>query len=113
GDLETFPRTSEEILFGYLHLVQREVSGVAGENAPFLLHGTARATLEGALDDERADAGRIAIALLRQIRPGEHKEVVGDVGERDPAFLAAQHVATAFLDRGRLNAAGVTAGGWL
>ena len=43
-------------------------------------------------------------------RPGEHEEVVGDVGERDPHLLAGQDVAIALLDRDGLNAAHVAAG---
>ena len=38
------------------------------------------------------------------IGPGDDEEVVGDVGERDPRFLAVQDVAIALLDGGRLDA---------
>ena len=69
--------------------------------------------LKRALDDEGAQAGRIALLLLLEIGPGEDEEVVGDVGERDPALLAGEHVAIALLDRRRLDAARVAAGGRL
>ena len=43
----------------------------------------------------------------------EDEEVVGDVGERDPHLLAGDDVAVALLDRHRLDAAHVAAGGRL
>ena len=39
--------------------------------------------------------GGIALLLLLEVGPGEDEEVVGDVGERNPALLAVQDVAVA------------------
>ena len=47
--------------------------------------------------------------LLVDIGPGKDEEVVGDVGERDPALLAGQDVAAALPDRRRLDGARVAA----
>jgi hypothetical protein len=54
----------------------------------FLLHRPARKAFERTLDDERAEARRIAPLLLLGIGPGDNEEVVRDVGERDPRLLA-------------------------
>ncbi len=66
--------------------------------------------LERALDDERAHPRGVALLLLFQVAPGEHQEVIRNVGQRNPHLLAGQHVAVAFLDRHGLNAARVAAG---
>ncbi len=110
-DLEAFADAAEHVLLGHFHLVHLEVAGVAGEDAPLLLEGAARESLEGPLDDERGDAGRIALLLLLEIRPRKDDEVVGDIGERDPHLLAREHVAIAFLHGDGLNAAHVAARG--
>jgi hypothetical protein len=89
------------------------VAGVAREDAPFLLQRPAREALESALDDEGADARGILLLLLLEVAPAEHQEVIGDVGQRDPHLLAGQMVPVPLLDRRRLHAAHVAAGGRL
>ena len=63
--------------------------------------------LKRALDDERAQAGRILLPLLVRIAPRNHEKRVGHVGQRDPHLLAVQHIAIAALLRRRLDAARV------
>src|SRR5262249_5160296 len=70
----------------------------------------AREAFRAALNDERAQAVRIAALFLVEIGPCEHEEVVGDVCERDPHLLASDHIAVARLDCGRLDAANVAPG---
>src|SRR5207247_282188 len=69
-----------------------------------------RKSLPRALDDKRRQAARIALLLFLRVGPRDDEEVVGDVGERNPALLAAQHVAVAVLHGGGLNRARVAAG---
>src|SRR5215831_1904488 len=109
-DLEALAGPADHIFFGNLHGVHREVARIAGEDAPLLFHRAAREPLESPLDDERTDAGRIALLLLCRIGPREHEEVIGDIRERNPAFLAAEDVPIAFPDGRRLNRTGVAAG---
>src|SRR5262249_54955238 len=97
-DLEPLAFLAEQVLRRHLDVVHLEVAGIARENAPLLLERAAREPLEGALDDEGADARRVLQLLLLRIRPAEDEEVVGDVGERDPHLLAREMVAITFLD---------------
>src|SRR5215470_17609001 len=109
-DLEALTRPAHHILFGNFDAVHDEIPGVAGENAPFFLQWPARKSFEPALDDKRADAGRIALLFLFGIGPREHQEVVGDVGERNPGLFAVEDVPIAFLHGRRLDRARVAAG---
>src|SRR5262249_45996738 len=109
-DLESLADAAEHVLFRHFDFVHLEEAGVAREDAPLLLHRAARESLERPLDDERRETGGIALLLLLEIGPRDDEEVVGDVGERDPALLAGQNVAIALLDRRRLDRARVAAG---
>src|SRR5262245_24091675 len=80
-NLESFTGAPEQVAFRHLHIVHLEPAGIAGEDAPLLLHRSARKPLERPLDDECAQAGGIALALLLYARPGDHDEGVGDVRE--------------------------------
>src|SRR5947209_1193750 len=66
-DLESLARLAEKILFRHFQVIHLEVAGVSREDAPFFLQRAARETLEAALHDEGADAGRILHLLLLQI----------------------------------------------
>ena len=109
GDLEALVRPSDDVLFRHLHIVHLEEAGVTREDAPLLFHRPARKALEAALDDERRQAGRVALLFLLEIGPRDDEEVVRHVGQRDPALLAREHVPVALLDRGRLNRACIAA----
>ncbi len=66
--------------------------------------------LKLAFDDERAQARWIPLALLFEVRPAKHEEVVRDVGERDPHLFARHDVAVPALHRDGLNTAHVASG---
>src|SRR6267143_945792 len=70
-DLETFAGLAEHVRVGHLDVGHLEPAGVAREDAPLLLHRPARESLERALDDERAEAGRVALFFLLEIGPGD------------------------------------------
>jgi hypothetical protein len=53
-DLETLARSTDQVLFRHLDLVHLEEAGIAGEDAPLLLHRAAREPFERPLDDEGA-----------------------------------------------------------
>jgi hypothetical protein len=52
----------------------------------------------------------IPVLLLLLVGPGDDQEVVGDLGEGDPLFLAVENVPFPFLDRRRLDSHGVAPG---
>src|SRR3954469_9367637 len=109
-DLEAFAFASEQVLRRHLDIVHLEEAGIAGEDAPLLLHRTAGEAFERPLDDERAETARVALFLFLGVGPPDHEEVIGDIGKRDPALLAVQDIAIALLHRGGLNGARVAAG---
>jgi hypothetical protein len=108
-DLEPFSLLTDQVLNGNLYGVHLEMAGVPREDPPLLGQGSARKPFERAFNDEGTHAGGIALLLLLEIRPREHEEVVGNIGERDPHLLARELVTIAFLDRNRLDAASVAA----
>ena len=109
-DLEALPFTPHQVLDGHFNLVHLEEPRVAGQDAPLLGQRAAGEALEGSLDDEGADARRIALPLLVEVRPCEDQEVIRHVGERDPHLLARDHVAIAAADSHRLDAPRIAAG---
>ena len=98
GNLEAFAFPPDQIFARDLDLLHLEEAGIAGKNSPLLLERAARKSFERALDDEGAEAGRVALLLLIEIRPREHQKRVGDVGQRDPHLLAGQEIPIAPLD---------------
>src|SRR6476660_8014368 len=110
GDLEAFAWTPDHVLLRHFDFFHLEEAGIAGEDAPFFLQRAARKALETPFDDERAQARWIPLALLFEVRPAKHEEVVRDVGERDPHLLARHDVAVPALDRDGLNTAHVASG---
>src|SRR5207237_8918412 len=85
-------------------------AGVAVKSALLFLQRATRRALEAALDDEGADAVRIARLLFLGIAPGEDQEVVRHIRERNPHLLAREHVPIALFDGDRLDTARVAAG---
>ena len=81
-DLEALARLADEVLRRHLDVVHLEEAGVAGEDAPLLLERAAREALEGALDDEGADAGRCRAASSSR---GRSRRRPGSCRRRRPA----------------------------
>src|SRR5262245_990106 len=63
-DLEALAGPADQVLLRHLDIVHLEPAGVAGEDAPFLLHRTRRESLEAALHHEGAEPAGIAQFLL-------------------------------------------------
>src|SRR4051812_5869432 len=68
-DLEALTRFAHQVFLGDFNVVHLEPAGVAGEDAPLLLHRPRRKTFEAALNHEGAETGGVARFLLLEIGP--------------------------------------------